>query len=383
MSNLQWIGGSSTNFLDRLNWSPQVVPSAMSDCLVGPSSLITISVANATINSLATNANATLSVVPTDTFTLRGLSDSANPTGVSTNSGTILLGSASDFFVDGTFDNIGTLNTAKASDVWVNNTFENDHQVSQAGDFTLGQSHVGAVINDAGAVWSISGACDIASGPVAGSTFTNMGALTRSGAGVSDIGVATTNSGQVTATGGLLEFASTVGNTGLMTATGGATLKLDRAVSGTGALDIGTGAGTAGTIDLVTGADAGQTVKYLGNGTLDLEHPGTFRGHISGFGGSDLVDLVSTIANGESYSGTSSGGVLTLTRNGAAIAHLNMIGFYTTTSFSLGTDGHNGTLIHFVSAMASFSAGLGPAASSALMLSNPTLQAPIAAPSHH
>ena len=60
-----------------------------------------------------------------------------------------------------------------------------------------------------------------------------------------------------------------------------------------------------------------------------------------------------------------------------------MIGFYTTTSFSLGTDGHNGTLIHFVSAMASFSAGLGPAASSALMLSNPTLQAPIAAPSHH
>jgi hypothetical protein len=348
MSILNWIGGDSTNFLDKLNWNPQVVPNKTSDCLVQPSSPVTITVPNVTINSLATSANATLSVVSTDTFTLLGVPDSADPTGASTNSGTILLGSGSDLFLDGIFDNIGTLKTAGGSDVWVNSTFENDLKVSQSGDFTLGQSHVGTVINDTGAVWSIHGAHDILAGAVAGSTFTNMGTLTRGGTGVTDFGVAMTNSGHVTVNGGLLEFRSTVGNTGTMTATGGATLELDRAVSGTGVLDIGTGTGTAGTVNLVTGADKGQTVKYLGTGTLGLEHAGTFAGHISGFGGFDLIDLVSTIANGESYSGTSSGGVLTLTDNGTAIAGLNMIGSFTTSSFSLGSDGHGGTLVHFV-----------------------------------
>jgi hypothetical protein len=68
MSILQWIGGHSLNFLDKFNWNPQLTPSATSDCKVNPSSLTSISVANATINSLATNADATLTVVPTDTF---------------------------------------------------------------------------------------------------------------------------------------------------------------------------------------------------------------------------------------------------------------------------------------------------------------------------
>jgi fibronectin-binding autotransporter adhesin len=351
MSILNWIGGHSANFLDKLNWSPQQTPNSTSDCLVNPTSPTAISVANATINSLATDANVTLSVVNTDTFTILGVPDAANSTGVSTNSGTILLGSACDLFLDGGgFDNIGTLKTAGGSDVWVNSTLENDHTVSQSGDFTLGQSHVGTVINDTGAVWSIQGAHDIVAGAAAGSTstFTNMGTLTRGGAGVSDFGVAMTNSGRVTVNGGLLEFTSTVTNTDVMTATGGATLQLDKAASGTGALDIGTGAGTSGTLNLVTGADTNQTVKYLGTGTLDLEHAGAFAGHISGFGGSDLVDLVSTLANGFSYSGGSSGGVLTLTENGTAIAHLNMIGSYTKSTFSLGSDGHSGTLIHFV-----------------------------------
>jgi hypothetical protein len=350
MSILNWIGGHSANFLDRLNWSPRQTPNSTSDCLVNPTSPTAIAVANATINSLATDANVTLSVVSTDTFTILGAPDAANPTGVSTNSGTILLGSACDLFLDGSFDNTGRLNTAGASDVWVNSTFENDHTVSQSGDFTLGQSRKGTVINDTGAVWSMHGAVDIVAGSAAGSTstFTNMGTLTRGGAGVSDFGVAMNNSGGVTVNQGLLEFSSTVTNTNTMTAIGGATLQLDNAVSGTGALDIGTGAGTTGTVNLVTGADIGQTVKYLGSGTLDLEHAGAFAGHISGFGGSDLIDLLSTNANGAHYSGSSSGGVLTLTENGTAIAHLNMIGSYTGSSFSLGSDGHSGTLVHFV-----------------------------------
>jgi hypothetical protein len=50
-----------------------------------------------------------------------------------------------------------------------------------------------------------------------------------------------------------------------MTATG-ATLLLDKAVSGVGTLALGTG----GTLSPVEGSDVGQTVDFLGSATLDL-----------------------------------------------------------------------------------------------------------------
>ena len=94
-----------------------------------------------------------------------------------------------------------------------------------------------------------------------GEPSTNEGTLTRSGTGVSDVGVATANSGAVSVKQGKLEFSSTVTNTGTMTATG-SVLELTQAVSGVGALDIGTG----GVMDIVRGKDAGQTVDFLGTG---------------------------------------------------------------------------------------------------------------------
>jgi hypothetical protein len=349
MSLLRWIGGHTTNFLDKFNWSPQAVPNKNSDCLVEPTSPVAITVPNdATINSLVTGADATLSVVSTDTLTILGAPDASNPTGASSNAGTISLGSASDLFLDGIFTNTNKLNTVAGSDVWVNSAFHNTGAVRQSGDFTLGQTHAGTVTNAAGATWSMKGAVDISAGPAPGSTFTNAGTLTRSGAGVSDIGVATTNTGHVTVTSGLLDFVSTVVNTGTMTAKGG-TLELDRAVSGVGALDIATGSlGARGTVDVTRGADKGQTVDFVGAGTLALDTPSTFGGHIKGFAGSDLINLTSTAATSESYSGTSSGGVLTVFDGLNPVAHLNMVGSYSTSSFSLSSNGHGGELIHFV-----------------------------------
>jgi hypothetical protein len=335
MSILTWIGGHSLNFLDKLNWSPQQTPNSTSDCQVNPSSATAISVGNATINSLDTNTNATLTVVSTDTLTIRGVSDAANPTGASTNSGTIMLNSACDLFLDGLFTNARALNTAGGSDVWVNSSFSNHGAVHQSGDFTVGQSHTGAVTNSA--TWSITGAVDIAKG-AAGGTFTNEGTLTHSGTGMSDVAVATTNSGHVSVNQGLLEFGSTVANTGTMTATG-SVLELTQAVSGVGALDIGTG----GTMNIIRGKDAGQTVDYVGTGKLALHSPGTFASHISGFGVNDLIDLVSTAATSERFSG----GVLTVLDGSTAVAHLNFNGSYSTSSFSLASDSHGGTLIKF------------------------------------
>jgi hypothetical protein len=122
MSLLKWIGGHGSNFTTSSNWSPQQTPTSTSDCQVEPLSPVAISAGNVTINSLVTDANVTLSIVPTDTFTILGAPDAANPTGASANGGTILLGSACDFFLDGQFTNVGALNTAAGSDVWVNST---------------------------------------------------------------------------------------------------------------------------------------------------------------------------------------------------------------------------------------------------------------------
>jgi hypothetical protein len=285
---------------------------------------------------LDTNANATLTVASTDTFTILGAPDSFNATGASTNSGTLALSSACDLFLDGLFTNAGALNTAAGSDVWVNSSFGNTGKVNQSGDFTVGKTHTGAITNSA--TWSITGAHDIAKG-VAGGSVTNEGTFTRTGTGISDVAVATTNSGSVSVNQGLLEFGSTVANTGTMTATG-SVLELTHRVSGVGALDIGTG----GTMDIIRGKDAGQTVDYLGTGNLALHTPGTFAGHISGFGGADLIDLVRTAATSASFSS----GVLTVSDGSTAVAHLNFNGSYNTNSFSLASDGHGGPLIKFV-----------------------------------
>jgi hypothetical protein len=219
----------------------------------------------------------------------------------------------------------------------VNSSFSNHGAVHQSGDFTVGQTHTGAVTNSA--AWLINGAHDIKKGVVGGS-FSNEGTLTRTGAGVSDVGVATTNNGAVSVNQGKLEFSATVANTGTMTATG-SVLQLDRAVGGAGALDIGTG----GVMNIIRGKDAGQTVDYLGTtGELKLHTPGTFAGHISGFGGADLIDLLSTPATSASFSS----GVLTVLDGSTAVAHLNFNGSYSTSSFSLTSDAHGGTLIHHV-----------------------------------
>ena len=208
--------------------------------------------------------------------------------------------------------------------------------VNQSGDFTVGQSHAGAVTNSA--TWSITGAHDIAKG-VAGGTFTNEGTLARSGTGVSDVAVATTNSGHVSVNQGKLEFSSTVANTGTMTATG-SVLELDKG---------GERRGRAGHRDRRhdghhpgQGRRADRRLPRTGN--LALHTPGTFAGHISDFKGSDLIDLVRTAATSESFSG----GVLTVLDGSTTVANLHFNGSYSTSSFSLASDLHGGTLIKFV-----------------------------------
>jgi hypothetical protein len=126
--------------------------------------------------------------------------------------------------------------------------------------------------------------------------------------------------------------------------TTGATLSLDEAVRGVGSLALG----ADGTLNLVAGSDAGQTVDFLGNAILGLSAAGAFAGHISGFRGNDVIDLVGTLADNKSFAG----GVLTLSVGATPVAHLQFNGAYSTSSFSLSSDHAGGTLVHFVPLLA-------------------------------
>jgi hypothetical protein len=344
MSILKWLGGASDRFSDKGNWAPHRVPNSHSDVLIEPSPATTIVAATTEINSLVTNANTNLAVGATGIFTIVGAPDAEDPTGASTNGGTFSLGQSAELFLDGQFTNAGQLVTGDRSDIIVDGAFTNAGVVDQNGDLTLGDpSHPGSLTNERDASWSINGDVNIIG--AVGSRWTNAGTFTRSGTGVTDvIDVSTANSGAVNVTSGELDFISDTGallsNTGTMTATD-ATLILDETVTGVGKLNLGAG----GALTLVGGSDAGQTVDFLGeNATLDLVTRGEFSGHISGFGAHDLIDLVDTIVNHESFAS----GVLTLSDGSTPVARLNFNGAFSTSSFSLSTDHSGGTLIHFV-----------------------------------
>ncbi len=340
-----WTGLVNNDFDDALNWLVPLAPGTLSDCEIFLTAPATILAGNETINSLSTSADVTLSIAAHDAFTLIGNPDSIIPTGVSNILGTIALGAGAQLNVDGKFNAAGALNTSIGSDVLVDSGFVNTGVVRQAGDLTLGDAgHAGTVTNAAGGVWGVFGSssnAEIQLGAVPpGSVFDNAGKFVHLGS-ASRVGVAMENSGQITDAGGGLLFASGVTNTGSMTVMDG-TMTMG-AVSGTGTLNID----KSGTLSLMTGSDAGQTVNFhtssAGVERLDLGHVGLFEAPIVGFSGSDLID-VNTLVTSESFAG----GVLTLKDHTLGAGQLQLSGNYTTGSFSLSSDGHSGTLIHFV-----------------------------------
>ena len=341
MAKVTWVGGSSNSFNDKKNWNPQTVPSATSDVVIAPATATSVVAANDTINSLTTNTNTTLSVTATDTFTILDKITPQDPTGTSINGGTLVLGSAADLFLSGTFKNTGVPTTQSASDVWVTGTVVNSGRINQQGDVNVGNATMaGTIVDAAGAHWTISGNVDVTGGSAAGSSLHNAGTLICTGAGVTDVGIATINSGNVSVGSGRMEFLRGVTNTGTMSATGaGASLWIDRAVSGTGKLDISGG----GAVHLLQGADRGQTVQF-GCGALDLNAPGVFAGIIAGFGARDLIDLINTPATSATFANS----VLTVHNGAATAASMHFAGNYTGANFHLTSDNHGGTLIHYV-----------------------------------
>ncbi len=173
-----------------------------------------------------------------------------------------------------------------------------------------------------------------------------------------------TNAGLIeTAGAGALTIKGALVNTGTLAANGGI-LKVTGAVSGKGGVAVING----GTLDF--GSSFKQAVTFTGGtGTLELGQSQAYTGMITGFskaGGTllDLTDIGFVSVNEATFSGTSKGGMLTVT-DGTHTARINLKGNYLGSVFVAASDGHGGVLIHdpvapagqplaFVAAMAAF-----------------------------
>ena len=183
-------------------------------------------------------------------------------------------------------------------------------------------------------------------------TLTNLttGIIRSEGAAalIIDTGAATvTNAGTIESIGaGGVTLVSAVANTGRLYAMA-STLTVEGAVTGGGA-----GLILGGTLKFTAASVFNQTVAFAAGatGTLELAHGQTYAGKITGFSKTgatrlDLDDIAFTSGvTKATFAGTTTSGVLTVT-DGTHTAKINLLGNYTTSTFTTSSDGHGGTTI--------------------------------------
>jgi len=203
------------------------------------------------------------------------------------------------------------------------------------------------VVVSSGATFTDGGAVTLA----AGQTVQSAGILNLGGTGKNSIA----NAGLIETTGaGNLTLAGALTNNGTVAANGG-TLVAGGSITGSGAFDIG-----GGTLD-VTVAFAHNVTFTATAGVLELSQSQGYTGTITGFsktGGTslDLSDIGFVSSAEATYSGTKTGGVLTVT-DGTHTARISLKGNYLTSTFIASSDGHGGTDVVDPKA----NAGVGPA----------------------
>lgn len=126
-----------------------------------------------------------------------------------------------------------------------------------------------------------------------------------------------------------------IDNDGAITAQGG-NLLLYGAVEGSGTLAIGDNA----TLTLQAAVESTQTLTFGNNSKLVLNDAPAFSGTITGFGPDDLIDISGLKASNPRYVE----GVLTVDTIAGPV-EIRLIGPYSTTSFSVRSDGLGGTYV--------------------------------------
>jgi hypothetical protein len=196
------------------------------------------------------------------------------------------------------------------------------------------------------------------------------------------------NSGLIEAagTGGLL-LDGAVNNTGTLTASN-STLSVSGPVTGTGVVHVYGG-------KVIFSSTFSEHVTFGSAGELVLGHSTTFAGTVADFSkiGTTSIDLgdISFSTAVESYSGTTTSGILTVT-DGTHTANIHFTGDYTGATWELSADGGGGTLVKqpsetgvapravhaMITAAASF--GASPAEASWTHAAGTPRLAPLAAP---
>jgi len=273
--------------------------------------------------------------------------------------GTLVVEAGSTFIGSATGDG-GTLDLAsgvgKISGLFSGGDLTVSGSMAATTFFSFGIVEIGA-----GAQFSDTGAVSIAGGQI----VTASGSLTLGGAGSNSI----TNAGLIEVfNGGSLDLAGAVVNTGTLTLRGG-TITVSGAFSGAGRVTI-----AGGTLDATEAFTT--SVDFNGDGgVLELADSQAYTGTVSGFSktGTTSFDLlgIGFVSPGEAtYSGTKSGGVLTVS-DGTHTAHIKLTGNYLSSTFVASSNGSNGVIVvdptapaapsaqSFVAAMAGMGGGAG------------------------
>jgi hypothetical protein len=156
-----------------------------------------------------------------------------------------------------------------------------------------------------------------------GNTITNAGLIENTGAGGTTI-------------------KSAIANTGTLEVTAG-TLTVSGAVSGAGGVTI------AGGVADFTGVFTQAVTFSKTTGILELGKSVGYTGTLTGFSKTgttslDLVDIAFGSTTKATYSGTTTAGVLTVS-NGTHTAKINLVGDFTSSTFTVSGDGHGGTTV--------------------------------------
>jgi hypothetical protein len=304
------------------------------------------------------NGNALITLADGQTITIVGVPPAAltaanfefDVTPTVENAGTMTIGDSALLPLSGVIDNSGTIALHGKGEATTLQLIENGITLQGGGSLTLSDSAYNVITGSVSGVTFtnvdnvISGAGQLGAGSL---TLVNGGTINADGTNALVIDTGSnlvTNSGTIEATGlGGLEIVGSIANSGLVWANGG-NVTVGGDITGGGDLRI---SGSA-TLEL-GGSDAnGVILDANATGVLVLDDVTGFNGAISGLNGNDQVDL-RDVAFGSSTTMSyaddgAGGGVLTIT-DGANSVQLKLVGSYQLSDFSLGSDGHGGSLL--------------------------------------
>jgi hypothetical protein len=269
------------------------------------------------------------------------------------NAATMTVGDGALLPLSGMIVNTGTIALNSTGDETDLQLIEPGATLEGGGKILLSDSNANVIAGTSSGVTlnnkdnTISGAGQLGNGEL---TLSNAGTIDATGTHALTIDTGSnlvTNSGVLEASGsGGMMVASGIVNSGVLWANG-ATLTIQGAVSGNGTATID----GIGTLDFEASTSANVVFGLGTGGTLKLGDSFHFNGTISGFGGSDVIDLANVAAANASISyhenTAGTGGTLTIS-NGAQTLELSLLGHYSADNFSIVPDQLHGTSITYV-----------------------------------